>query len=91
MITRTPLSIHFLIVVEEVGVDFIEEPLLLGDGLLGGYEGRTGDPVDESAGGPLVREGQMEELEDLEEGAEAVDEPVLVLFRDASLCCRGVV
>jgi hypothetical protein len=32
-----------------------------------------------------MSEGQMQELEDLEEGAEAVDEPMLILFGDASL------
>jgi hypothetical protein len=32
-----------------------------------------------------VCEGQMQELQDLEEGAESVHKPVLILFRDSSL------
>ena len=80
-----PLPVHLLVVVEEVRVDLVEEPLLLGDGLLDGHKRGTGDPVDEGAGWPLVREGQVEELEDLEEASEAVHVPVLVFFCDSTL------
>ena len=83
------LPIHLLVVVEEVRVDLVEEPLLLSDGLLRRHEERARDPVDEGTGGPLMRERQMEELKHLEEAAEPIDVPVLVLFRDASLFTKS--
>jgi hypothetical protein len=85
MVTGWPLPVHLGVVVEEVGIDFVEDPRLLHHVLLHEDEEGRGDPVDEGSGRPLVREGQVEELEDLEEGAEAIHEPVLILFRDASL------
>ena len=48
-------------------------------------EHRGGNPVDESTCRPLVGEGQMEKLEDLEERAEAVNEPVFVVLGNAEL------
>ena len=85
MVAGWPLPVHLGVVVEEVGIDFVEDPRLLHDILLHEDEEGRGDPVDEGSGRPLVREGQVEELEDLEEGAETIHEPVLILFRDASL------
>jgi len=63
----TPLTVHLLVVIEEVGVDLVEEPLLARDGLLHGHEERAADPVDEGASWPLVRERQVEKLQHLEE------------------------
>ena len=85
MVTGRPLPVHLGVVIEEVGIHFVEDPRLLHDVLLHEDEEGRRDPVDEGSGRPLMREGQVEELEDLEEGAEAIHEPVLILFRDASL------
>ena len=49
------------------------------------YEERRGDPVDEGTSRPLMGEGEMQKLQDLEEGSETVHEPVLILFSDTSL------
>ena len=85
MVAWTSLAVHFLIVIEEVRVDFVKEPLLFRDCLLDGHESRAWDPVDKGTSWPLVREWQVEELQHLEERAETIDEPVLVVFRDAAL------
>ena len=85
MVFRAPLAIHFLIVVKEVWIDLVEEPLLASQCLLHGHERRACDPVDEGTCWPLVRKRQVEELKDLKEAAEPIDEPVFVLFCNASL------
>jgi hypothetical protein len=85
MVTGRPLPIHLGVVVEEVRIHFVEDPRLLHDILLHKDEEGRGNPVDEGSSRPLVREGQMEELEDLKEGAEAIHEPMLILFSDTSL------
>jgi len=85
MVAGRPLPIHLGVVIEEVGIHFVENPRFLHDVLLHEDEERRGDPVDEGSGRPLVSEGQMEELEDLEERAEAIHEPMLILFSDTSL------
>ena len=41
MVAWAPLAVHFLIVIEEVRVDFVQEPLLFRYGLLDGHEGRA--------------------------------------------------
>ena len=85
MVAGRPLPIHLGVVIEEVGIHFVENPRFLHDVLLHEDEEGRGDPVDEGSSRPLVREGQMEELEDLKEGTEAIHEPVLILFCDTSL------
>lgn len=85
MVAGRSLPVHLGVVIEEVGIHFVEDPRLLHDVLLHEDKEGRGDPVDEGSGRPLVREGQVKELEDLEEGAETIHEPVLILFRDSSL------
>jgi hypothetical protein len=85
VVLRGPFAVHFLVVVEEVGVDFVEEPLLLGYGLLQEDKQTGTNPVDEGTGRPLMCEGQMEKLEHLEEGPEAIHKPVFIFFSNASL------
>jgi hypothetical protein len=85
MVAGRPLTIHLRVVIEEVRIHFVEDPRLFHDVLLHEDEEGRGDPVDEGSGWPLMREGQVKELKDLEEGAETIHEPVLILFRDASL------
>jgi hypothetical protein len=85
MVTGRPLTVHLGVIIEEVRVHLVEDPRLFHDVLLHEDEEGRRDPVDEGSGWPLVREGQVEELKDLEEGAEAIHEPVLVLFRDTPL------
>ena len=81
----TALGVHFLVVVEEVWVDLIQEPRLACDCLLHSHKRRTCDPVYESSRWPLVCEGQVEKLEHCKEGAEPINVPMLVLFCDAPL------
>ena len=83
------LAEHLGIVVEEVGVDLVQEPLLAHQSCLHEHERRAADPVDEGACWPGVCKREVKELEDGEEGAEPVDVPVLVLFGDASLDRQG--
>ena len=45
MVLRRTLTIHFLVVVEEVGVDFIQEPLFLCHGLLHKHKSGTRNPI----------------------------------------------
>ena len=86
----TALTVHFLVVVEEVRVHFIQEPLLPSYCLLHSHERGTCDPVYECSSWPLVRERQMEELEHLKEGAEPINEPMFVLFCNASLYTTNI-
>ena len=85
MVLGRPLAVHLLVVVEKVWVDLVEEPLLFGDSLLQEHEEARADPVDEGTSRPLVREGQMEKLEHLEERPEAIDKPVFIFFVYPSL------
>ena len=78
------LPVELGVVVEEIGVDLVEHPGPFKERLLHEHEGRGGDPVDEGARGPLVRERQVEELQYLEEGAEAIDEPMFIVLGNAS-------
>jgi len=78
-----PFRVHLLVVVEKVRIHFVNEPLRPGHTLLAEYEERWRNPIYESACWPLMCERQVEELENLEERAEAIDEPVFVLLRDA--------
>ena len=85
MVAGRPLTIELGVIIEEVRVHLVKHPGPFHNILLHEDEKGRGDPVDEGSGRPLVREGQVEELEDLEEGAETIDEPVLILFCDSSL------
>ena len=89
MVRCRTLRVHLLVVVEEVRVDAANEPRLFGDCLLDEDKKWAGDPVNERACRPRVRKGQVEELKDLEEGAESVDEPVLILFGNPTLSQTG--
>lgn len=84
VIARGPLAEHFLVVIEEVRINFLQHPRLPHQRRLEEDEGGRADPVNECAGWPLVREWQVEELENAEKAAESVHIPVLVVFRDAS-------
>ena len=85
MVFSAPLSIHFLVVIEEVRIDLLKEPRLLGYCLLHRDEPRTRDPVNPGARWPGMSEWQVEELQHLEGGSESVHIPVLVLFCNSSL------
>ena len=94
MVARRPLTVHLGVIIEEVRIHLVEHPRLFHDVLLYEDEEGRGDPVDKGSGWPLVRERQMKELQDLEEGAKTIYEPVLILFRDTSLkrllCSRNL-
>jgi hypothetical protein len=85
MIFWGALTVHLGVVIEEVGVDLVEEPGLLQDDLLHENEEGRRDPIDKGACRPLMRERQMQELQNLEEGAETIHKPMLILFCDSSL------
>ena len=84
MIFGRTFPVHLGVVVEEVGVDFVQDPGTLENDRLHEDEEGGRDPIDEGARGPLMGEGQVQELEHLEERAEAVHEPMLIVLRDTS-------
>ena len=85
MVIWASLTVHFLIVIEKVWIDLIQEPLLFCYSLLHRHKKRTGDPVNESTCWPLVSERQMEKLEHLEERSEPIDEPMFIFFCNSTL------
>lgn len=85
VVARAPLTVHLLEVVEVVWIDLVEEPGLSRHCLLHCHEERATDPVDEGASWPLVREWQVEELKNLEEGPETINKPVLVILCNTAL------
>ena len=87
MICWWPFTVHLLVVVEEVGVHLVQEPLLPSYCHLHGDEEWAGYPVDESSGWPLIREWKMKELERLEEWTKSIHKPVFVLLGNTSLHC----
>lgn len=56
VIIRTPLTVHLLVVKEKVRIHLTDKPRFLCDCLLESNEGGRGNPVDKSAGWPLVGE-----------------------------------
>ena len=85
MVFRRSLTVHFWVVIEEIGIDLVQDPWSLqGYGLHKHEEGGR-DPVNEGPCWPLMSEWEMQELKDLEEGAETVHEPMLIIFGDSSL------
>ena len=85
VICACTLTVHLLIVIEEVGVHFVQEPLLPRYCHLHGDKEWAWYPVDESSSWPLIRERKMKELERLEEWPESIDKPMFILFSNASL------
>jgi hypothetical protein len=59
--------------------------LLLCYGLLDHYKKARAYPVNECACWPLVSEWQVKELQHLKERTKPIDEPVLIVFGNASL------
>ena len=84
MIFRRSFPEHFRIIVEEIRVNFIQEPLFSGNGPLQKHKWRAAYPIYKGSGRPGVSERQMKKLEDCEEGSEPINIPVLVLFCYAS-------
>jgi hypothetical protein len=85
VIFGSALSIKLGVIVEEIGVDLVEEPGFLEDVRLKEDKEGGRDPVDEGTCWPLMGKGQMQELKNLEEGPETIHEPVLIIFGDSSL------
>jgi len=85
MIAGRSFTVHLGIVIEEIRVDLVEYPGLLHDELLHKDEERGRDPIDEGASWPLMSEGQVQELEHLEEGTETVHKPMLIFLCNTSL------
>lgn len=85
VVLRGTFTVHLRVVVKEIWVYFVQKPLLLRDGLLHQHKSGGADPVYESTSWPLVSEGQMKKLENLEKRSEAIDKPMFVLFCDAAL------
>ena len=85
MVFGRTLPIHLGVIIEEVGVDLVQEPWFLESVGLHEHKERGRDPIDESTCWPLMSERQMHELEYLEKRAETIHKPMLVLFGNASL------
>ena len=85
MVFWRTLSIHLRVVVEKVGIYFIEKPRLFQKiGLHKNEKGRR-NPIDKSSSRPLMSKGKMQKLENLEKGTETIHKPVLIIFSDSSL------
>jgi hypothetical protein len=85
MVFWRTLSIHLRVVVEKVGIYFIEKPRLFQKiGLHKNEKGRR-NPIDKSSSRPLMSKGKMQKLENLEKGTESIHKPVLIIFSDSSL------
>lgn len=85
VVTWGTLTVELGVVVEEVGVDLVEDPRLFHNELLHKHKEGRRDPIYEGTRGPCVGEREMQELQHLEEGTETIHEPMLIFFSDASL------